>query len=128
MTEEAVHQWRRQFIKGGDSIHQGRRQFIKLRDHSLMGYQSSREDTGCSGRKPFTEGGNPLREEVICQERGTFINVGKRPFVKGGYSLPNTWEEPFIRRGGCLSREGDGHSSWEGEGLALWYELDLSWV
>ena len=52
-----------------------------------------RENTSHSGRRPFIERGDPLREEVIHQERGPFIKVGKRPFIKGGYSLPNTWEE-----------------------------------
>ena len=58
-----------------------------------MGYQLSREDTSRSGRKPFIEGKDLLREEVIHQKRGPFIKVEKRPFVKGGHSLPNTQEE-----------------------------------
>ena len=110
---------RRQFIDRGDSVHRGWRQFIKLRDHWSMGYQLLREDTSHSGRRQFVEGGDSLREEVIHQERGPFIEVGKKCLTHG--------RRPFVRRGGRPLREGGGHSWRVGEGHASWYELDLLW-
>ena len=93
-----------------------------------MWYQSLRVDTSHSERKPFVEGGDLLREEVFHWERGPFIKVGKRPFVKEGTLYLTHGRIPFIKRGGHLLREGGGHSLQEGEGHVLRYELDLAWV
>ena len=110
---------RMQFIDRGDSVRQGWRQFIKLRDHWLTGYQLLREDTSHSGRRQSVEGGDLLREEVICRERGPFIEIGKKCLTHG--------RRAFVGRGGCPLREGGSCSLWVGEGHVSWYELDLSW-